>query len=357
MLTPLQLNQLPMLKKAAIFSDIHFGRKSNSPQHNMDCIAFIDWFCDEVRADPTIDHVMFLGDWFENRSALSVNTIGFSVEGAEKLNSLGIPVYFCVGNHDLFHRHTRDVYSTVMFRAFSNFIIINEPTVVNDIQGGALLAPFLFPAEYDDIKQYLHLPLWAGHFEFKDFVVTGYNVKMPTGPNPTEFTGPRHILCGHFHKRQTVGNITYVGNTFPMDFGDAGDIKRGMAIITHSSHKLEFRNWGDCPQYVKMTLSDLLDDSTTIPANARIKCVVDVPITFEESNFIKDSYTDKFGLREFAMEESGDIDEALTNTRLVGTAASMGDTVDELVITMLSAIKSDHIDSEKLITIYQGLQL
>lgn len=344
-----------MLKKAAIFSDIHFGRKSNAPQHNTDCLNFISWFCSEVRNDPTIDHVFFLGDWHENRSALSVSTIGYSVAGAEMLNALGLPVYFCVGNHDLFHRHTRDVYSTVMFRAFDNFIIINEPTIIDDIQGKALLAPFLFPSEYEDIKQYLNIPLWAGHFEFKDFVITGYNVKMPTGPNPNEFKGPKHILCGHFHKRQTTGNITYIGNSFPMDFSDVGDPNRGMAIIDHSTHKLVFKNWDDCPQYVKTDLTSLLDGSVILPTNARVKCIVDVPISFEESNLIKDTFATKFSLREFSMEENGDVDDALANTRIVGNAASMGETVDDLVVEMLTAIKTEHINNNTLITIYQGL--
>jgi hypothetical protein len=82
---------------------------------------------------------------------------------------------------------------------------------------------------------------------------------------------------------------------------------------------------------------------------------VDVPISFEESNYIKDTYVGNFDLREFAMEESGELDEALTSTRIVGTAASMGETVDELVIKMLSAIKSDHINKDILIDLYKGL--
>ena len=102
------------LQKAAVCSDIHFGRKANSPQHNTDCLAFLDWFCDAVRSDPSIDHVFFLGDWHENRSAQNVSTIKFSYEGASKLNDLGMPIYFCVGNHDLFHRHTRDVYLSLI---------------------------------------------------------------------------------------------------------------------------------------------------------------------------------------------------------------------------------------------------
>jgi DNA repair exonuclease SbcCD nuclease subunit len=169
-------------------------------------------------------------------------------------------VYFCVGNHDLFHRHTREIHSTVNFHEFDHFIVVNDPIVVKEIADGAFLSPFLFPEEYPETKKLLTLPFWAGHFEFKGFVVTGYNVVMPTGPDPNEYAGPAHILAGHFHKRQTSGNITYVGNTFPMDFGDAGDFKRGMAIMDHISGKLSFIDWPDCPKYIKTTLTDLLDN-------------------------------------------------------------------------------------------------
>ena len=32
-----------LFKKAAIFTDIHFGLKSNSTLHNEDCLAFVKW--------------------------------------------------------------------------------------------------------------------------------------------------------------------------------------------------------------------------------------------------------------------------------------------------------------------------
>jgi bacteriorhodopsin len=33
-----------LFKKAAIFSDLHVGQKSNSQVHNEDCLRYIDWF-------------------------------------------------------------------------------------------------------------------------------------------------------------------------------------------------------------------------------------------------------------------------------------------------------------------------
>ena len=40
-----------LFKKAAVFTDIHFGLKSNSLQHNSDCERFVDWFIQEAKKE------------------------------------------------------------------------------------------------------------------------------------------------------------------------------------------------------------------------------------------------------------------------------------------------------------------
>ena len=40
-----------LFKKAAVFTDIHFGLKSNSIQHNQDCSNFVDWFIEKSLAE------------------------------------------------------------------------------------------------------------------------------------------------------------------------------------------------------------------------------------------------------------------------------------------------------------------
>jgi len=46
-----------------------------------------------------------------------------------------------------------------------------------------------------------------------------------------DFGGFDHVFTGHFHKRQTANNITYIGNCFPHNYADAGDDERGMMIL------------------------------------------------------------------------------------------------------------------------------
>lgn len=343
-----------LLSRAAIFTDIHFGKKANQKTHNEDCLAFIQWFCERVKEDGKIDHILFLGDWNENRSALNVETLNYSYRGAKLLNSLNMPVYFVIGNHDLYHKHTREIHSVVPFNEFKNFIVVQEPLVVDEVKNKMLICPYLFHEEYKELKKHLKIPFWAGHFEFKGFEVTGYGMKMPTGPEPDDFKGPRAILSGHFHKRQQSGNIIYIGNAFPMDFGDAGDNDRGMTIYDHEKENIEFINWEDCPKYLKFNLSDLLAKKVKLENGSRVKCIMDVPLDFEEGSFLKEKMSTKYNLKDFVIEESYALHQALTETEVeLDNNGTMS--IDDLVIHMLHEIDDKTIDNNTLIEIYNKL--
>jgi len=347
-------NSTPALSKGAYFTDLHVGAKSNSQQHNEDCVNYIDWFCANVKADPEIDYICFVGDWHEVRSAINVFTLKYSYEIATKINDLDLPVYFIIGNHDLYHRNNRDIYSVVPFNEFKNFNIIDKPTVIENIGDGVLMCPFLFHEEYTKLSQYNKIPFWVGHFEFKGFVVTGYNITMKTGPDHTDFDGPENIISGHFHKRQTSGNVTYIGNTFPTNFSDAGDVERGMMIFNHTNKDMKFLDWEDCPKYITGTLSDIIAEKIKLYPNSRVRCVADIPITYEESLELKKTFIEGYDLREFAIEESSEIQEALTETETTINERNLG-TVDEMVVEMLNDIESEHIDNDLLSEIYQNL--
>lgn len=339
------------LRRAAVFTDIHWGCKNNSDQHNQDCLDYIHWFCKNVRSN-NCDHIMFLGDWFENRSAINVSTLNYSYTGAKAINDLGIPVFFVVGNHDLYHRHSRELSSTAHFAEFDNFVMIQEPTILNEVETSPLICPYLFHHEYPSLSQYTNVKTWWGHFEFKGFVVTGYSITMKTGPSHTDFIGPTYIFSGHFHKRQSSGNVVYVGNTFPTNFSDAGDTDRGMMVYDHISEKILFLNWEQCPSYVDTTLTRLLEGSVVLPANARVKCTIDVAISFEECSTIKNQFVDKFNLREFVPEETVS-SSVITDSN--GVVDELSGNIDDLIIQMLNSVQADRIDNNILIEQYMRL--
>ena len=288
---------------------------------------------------------------------MNISTLTYAYEAARMLNELDMPVYFTIGNHDLYHRHSRDVHSCIHFGEFDNFIMVEEPTVFKHIGNGVMMCPYIFHDEYPMLSKYNDIPFWSGHFEFKGFIVTGQGREMPTGPDHTNFDGPNHIVSGHFHKRQTGDNVIYMGNTFPMDFGDAGDDARGMMTMDFDKDEMLFIDWEECPKYRKCKLSEILDDTVKLSSGMRVKCVADVQVSFEESGAIKETMMEQYDLREFTLEESMELREALAETESgIDWSTQQLAGVDELVSQMLNGIESEHIDNDMLVEIYSGLK-
>lgn len=341
------------MKKVAMWTDIHFGKKNNSIQHNQDCLDFVRWFCKRVREEGGVSHAIFLGDWFENRNAVNVMTMTFAYEALEALNSLNLPVYVIIGNHDLYHRENRKIFSTRVFDQFPNINLINEPTVVD----GSLICPFMFRAEYPELTKFDKLPYWFGHFEFRNFVVTGTDRKMEHGPDHSQFSGPKYIFSGHFHKRQCIDNVVYIGNTFPMDYGDAWDDKRGMCILDTSNDDVTFIDWEDCPKYRKVKLSDVLGDSSlTFPEKCRVRCTIDVDIGYSEAQTLKEEMIKQLNLREFSLEENlFERKEAIAGEELIGDfdLSSLNEAVVQMLKTGVAGTTT--IDSDRLVEIYNRL--
>jgi len=342
-------------KKLALFSDIHFGRRSNSRVHNQDCLDYIRWFCAQV--DSSYTHVAFLGDWFESRSAINIETMEYSYQGLQLLNDLGLPVYFCVGNHDLHRRTTRDVHSVRMFNEMSNFIVVDSVMTVD----GMLFSPFLFEEEYVELLKHNHdCKAFFGHFEFKNFVLTGHSRVAEHGPDHKLFSGPKKIFSGHFHKRQQVDNVVYIGNVFPMDFGDAGDYERGMCTYYVDEDKVTFTNWSDCPKYYKTTLADVIADKWAPLPKMRVKCIINAELGYQEAQELRDAMIEAYQLRDFVLEEDREAKQGLLegdNCKVEETLLDFG-SIDELVISQLETVKEDKkakIDGALLVEIYKGL--
>ena len=67
---------MALFDKAIIFTDIHFGLKSDSQQHNTDCLDFITWMINSAQSRG-IDTAIFCGDYFHNRKYISSTTLTY----------------------------------------------------------------------------------------------------------------------------------------------------------------------------------------------------------------------------------------------------------------------------------------
>jgi len=332
--------------KGLYFTDIHFGRRNNSKEHNEDCFNFVTWAISKAK-EHNVDFIGFLGDWFENRNAIDVSTLNIAYEAAKQLSLLGVPVYFCIGNHDLYKRYSREHFSTVHYNDIDNFVIVDKPIVANNI----LFCPFLFEEEYDSLSQYSNIPVWAGHFEFEGFSITSYNTKKEGGPSHKAFKDVELILSGHFHKRQTMDNTTYIGNVFPMDFSDVHDTERGICIIDHDDNVLHYTSWEEQPTYHKVKLSEL--QSHTFPPKSRIKSLIDIDIPPEELMSIKQALL-ATGVREILFEEQKlDLTEMFALDEDEKIDVSEFSTLQQLIHKMIEKIDDVNVDNQLLLSILE----
>jgi len=81
-----------------------------------------------------------------------------------------------------------------------------------------------------------------------------------------------------------------------------------------------------------------------------VRVDIDTEITYEESNFIKDTFMSQRKLREMTFIQQRDITQ-YDSTEMVKSFES----VDEIVHNQIMAVDSDHYDRNLLVEIYRNL--
>jgi len=335
-----------LFKKAIAFTDIHFGQKNNSAQHNLDCVTFIEWVC-KIGKEEGCDTCFFLGDWHHNRAAINLQTLHHSVYSLERLSAAFDRTFFIPGNHDLYYRDKRDVHGVGWARHIPNIVIVNDWFKEDDV----VIAPWLVQ---DDHKKLLKQrgKYMFGHFELPTFMMNA-QVEMPdTGEIRAEdFKDFDAVFSGHFHIRQQKGNINYIGNAFPHNYSDAGDDRRG-AMILEWGEKPEYRTWKGQPIYRVYKLSEVLHQTEAIlKPNLHCRVHLDIDISYEEASFIKETFITQYNLREMALIP--------VKNNSVGEDLAPGEvkfeSVDQIVSQQIAAINSEFYDPKLLLEIYRNL--
>jgi len=335
-----------LFKKVAVCTDIHHGLKSNSLTHNQDCSDFIDWFIETAKANGC-ETGMFLGDWNHHRASINMHTLQFSLKNLEKLSKGFEKFYFIPGNHDLYYRDRRDIHSTEWATHIDNIVICNDWIVDGDVT----IAPWLVGDDHKRISK-IKTKYAFGHFELPHFKMNAM-VEMPdTGElKVNDFSGVEKVFSGHFHLRQTKGNINYIGNCFPHNFADAGDDKRGMMILEWGGEP-EYHAWPLQPLYRVVKLSDAIDHADTLfKERMHVRIELDIDISYEEANFIKEKFIVDYKLRECALIPIKKTDVDLD----VAPGEILFESVDQIVTDQITNIESEFYDTNLLLKIYQSL--
>jgi len=328
-------------------TDLHHGLKNNSVVHNTDLEEYVDWFIAEAK-QAGCETAICMGDWSHHRNALNLLTLDVSIRNLEKLGAAFNQFFWFPGNHDLFFKDKRDIHSSSFGKYIPGITVLDGITHLD----GVSMVPWLVGDEWKSMKKIKSRYVF-GHFELPLFYMNS-KVQMPDHGElqSQHFANPEYVFSGHFHKRQAKDNIVYIGNAFPHNYADAGDDDRGMMILEWGG-KPEYRNWPDAPKYRTLTLSELLDSKDTImKSKMHLRVNLDIDISYEEANQIKETFTNEYDVREISFIQSS---TALDGGQEEVNLNAQFHSVDQIVAEELQNIDSSKFNPAELLNIYNNL--
>jgi hypothetical protein len=166
-----------------------------------------------------------------------------------------------------------------------------------------------------------------------------------------DFVGPEYVFSGHFHKRQQNNNVIYIGNAFPHNFSDTWDDDRGMMTMEWGGQP-EYKAWPDAPKFRTIKLSELIDRKDEIMLSKMyLRVNLDIDISFEEANYIKETFIKDYDIREISLVQ----DKSNLEGSYEDTPDAKFESIDTIVSEQLVNIDSGQFDKKILLDIYNDL--
>lgn len=229
--------------KVIIISDTHLGVRNNN-QH------FISYQLDrwkelfQYAKHHGIKTVIHGGDFFDNRSSISLGVL----DAARRFNKLlldsGCDFHLLVGNHDVAFKNDNRLNSPDILLEGAS-VYWEEPTALKIGGIDIDLIPWINNANFEKATAFIEAsksPICIGHFEVNGAPFHKGGILCEGGIDAALFSGYNRVLSGHFHTRSKVGRVEYIGAGFDYTWADWND-QRGFVVLDTDTRELEYVNW------------------------------------------------------------------------------------------------------------------
>ncbi len=209
----------------------------------------------QICIDSEIPGIIHGGDIFDNRRRGQPESVLVAfAEILQKFESLGINFIAIPGNHDKQNLLGYD--STLnAFEGWNRFFLYKDYSSI-DFSQGKVRFHFI---PYFDEKLFYSNPLQKAvdniRFDYTNILFTHIAVSGVTNNDGTKVTSDitvdrfkhfHQVLVGHYHNRQSFGNVLYTGSAYQANFGEDKD--KGCTVI-YDDGTLKFLKL-DFPKYI-----------------------------------------------------------------------------------------------------------
>jgi hypothetical protein len=114
----------------------------------------------------------------------------------------------------------------------------------------------------------------------------------------------------------------------------------------------EYRNWPDAPKFRTIKLSELIDRKDEIMLSKMyLRVNLDIDISFEEANYIKETFIKDYDIREISLVQ----DKSNLESSYEDNPDTKFESIDNIVTEQLVNIDSGQFDKKILLDIYNDL--
>jgi DNA repair exonuclease SbcCD nuclease subunit len=231
--------------KHILIGDLHLGIKGGSRRYleiAEDLINFVISYAKEH----DINHLIQVGDTFDNRRALTHDTIDTALEIARRVNEFFSESYFIVGNHDTANKDSMFPHALQIFEEFENIKVVDEPLKVNNI----LMLPWIFYPETDMIDA----DICIGHFDINGVMMNSAGTLSRNHRlNLSDFSKYKLTISGHYHTPNVYNhNVHYIGTPYQLNFNDIGS-DRGFWVVDDKTFDMTLVRFDNYPHHFSYT--------------------------------------------------------------------------------------------------------
>lgn len=234
-----------------VFSDLHVSAKTID--RVLDVLATVRMEAVARRAK-----VVFTGDFWDLREALSVRQLSRLIDEFELWRKQGVELIIIPGNHDQVTVDGR-VHGVRPFEAFHNIYVATERLLWPEHK--IAFIPWRQDADEQSAQFDLDGDGWTifAHAEVEG-ATTNHAYKAPGRVSLAKIQSvARACYCGHYHKRQKLGDRTwYIGNPYELNFGEMGEPK-GIAYLERGMVEPEWIPIEGLPRHHRLTLGKPFD--------------------------------------------------------------------------------------------------
>lgn len=250
-------------RKIWLIADTHFGLKGDDEEWLEDYAGYfenivIPFMKQEAGKDDILIH---LGDVFDNRSNIGLNTIYRTIKIFEGFSRIFQDIRITVGNHDIYKKSTNDITSINMLKYIPHVKIYYTPEVEVIDGKTCLFNPWMEdPTKEKELLSGMNVDYVFGHLEIGGVQMssrTGVKIEFQGGMKLSDFKDAQ-VYAGHIHIRQDNKNIHYVGNPYHKDRGDR-DNDKGITILDLKTGETRFIENVISPRFMKENIYDILD--------------------------------------------------------------------------------------------------